>query len=159
LVSVEPEEEGPWGKQAPDLYFPYRGQPPQGSLTLLPRPPQVRARCYQDVHLASGQVVVETHLLLEAEVGSPHAVGVVLSSSDGAAWQWDTVQGQNQVVRSERLPILEAAGAVAPLSASQALSAAALLAADFDLARRGDLARASAPEFWRLLLARPLRVR
>ncbi len=32
------EDEAPWGSQAPDHFFPYRGQAPQGTLTLRPRP-------------------------------------------------------------------------------------------------------------------------
>src|SRR5262249_10957859 len=38
-VATAPAEDaqGPWGKQTPDYYFPFRGRPPQGTLRLKPR--------------------------------------------------------------------------------------------------------------------------
>src|SRR5262249_12223555 len=80
LARSEPEEDGPWGKTIPDYFYLYRGQPLQGSLTLLPRPPRLRARCTSEVYLAAGRAAVDSHLLLEAEAGSPDTLDLFLSA-------------------------------------------------------------------------------
>ena len=80
---LDAEEEGPWGAQAPDHYFRYFGQPVQGTLVLQTRPARIRARCHNEVIVASGGAAVEMRLELEAEVGSPDTIDLSLSESDG----------------------------------------------------------------------------
>jgi hypothetical protein len=150
----EPEDEGPWGKQAPEYYYRYRGAPPRATLLLRPRPPRLRGRCATDVLVRSGQATVTMRLTLEAEVGSLNAVELDLSApAGGEPWVWSGEadasgrSGGEPVRRAERLVAAEAAGALSALAARDAAGAAALLAAR----PRG--------ERWRLTLARPLRVR
>jgi hypothetical protein len=147
----EAEKEGPWN-QPPEYYYRYRGQAVTGTLVVQPRPPRLRARCGSDVLVASGRAVVETHLLLEAEVGNPQTIDLLLSASDGGPWTWRTESvprgegtGSNAVQRAERLHALEATGALHVLAARDPLQAAVLSAA------------LPAGERWRLRLARPLR--
>ncbi|HVS37049.1 MAG TPA: hypothetical protein VMS17_15925, partial [Gemmataceae bacterium] len=159
--AAPPEDDGPWQKDIPSYYYPYREQPgaagpaPAGKLVLEPRPPQIRAQCTSDVVLSAGQVSVETRLLLEAEQGSPEAlrsVDLYLSAPaapavSGDPWNWRTEQGGVEVRGAQRLPLTEAAtGLTALLSGTDPLGGAALL-----IARpRG--------ECWRLTFQRALAV-
>src|SRR5205814_261281 len=61
VPAAEPED-GPWGKQTPDLYYPYRGGPLSGTLLLRPRRPELRARCTTEVFLTPGRAAVEARL-------------------------------------------------------------------------------------------------
>jgi hypothetical protein len=149
----EAEKEGPWN-QPPEYYYRYRGQPVTGTLVVQPRPPRLRARCGSEVLVASGRAVVETRLLLEAEVGNPQTIDLLLSASDGGQWTWRTEPpargegtGGNAVQRTERLHALEATSALHILAARDPLQAVVLSAA------------LPAGERWRLRLARPLRTR
>jgi hypothetical protein len=151
----EPDEEGPWGKQTPEYYYRYRGVPVTGTLRVQLRPPRLRAKCGSEVFVASGRAAVETHLLLEAEVGSPETIDLSLSEGGDEPWQWrnePVVRGGeapvgNRVLRAERLYFAETADALQGLAAQTPLEAAALFAA-----RPGG-------EHWRLTLAQPLRAR
>jgi hypothetical protein len=149
-----PEEEGPWGQQAPDHYLPYRGEPLRGTLTLHRRPSQVRARCSSEVFLTPGRAAVEAHLLLEAEAGSPREIDVYFSAPAGGGWDWHAADAGGageprgyRVRRAEWLRGAEVAGAFAPLGAGDPLQAAV-----------GFAARPLG-EHWRLTLDRPLRAR
>ncbi len=150
----DPEEDGPWGKQLPEYSYRYRGHALSGTLLVQPRPPRLRAKCSSEVFVASGRAAVETHLLVEAEVGRPDTIDLLLSESDGEPWQWqnesarrDGASSGNLVRRAERLYAVEAAGALHGLAARTPLQAAILLAAR------------PVGERWRLTLARPLRTR
>jgi hypothetical protein len=150
----EPEQDGPWGQHLPEYSYRYRGQPMKGTLRVQPRPPRVRARCQSEVFVASGRAAVETHLLLEAEVGSPDTIEFALSESDGNSWHWRTepaARGEpastNRVVRAERRHAVEVADALQVLAARSPLQSALLLATR------------PTGERWRLTLARPLRAR
>jgi hypothetical protein len=145
-----PGEDGPWGKQLPDYYFPYRGQPVQGTLTLQPRRPRLRARCTSAVGLTADRAAVETRLTLQPEVGTPETVDLYLSAPPAGRWQWKTEEGTNAVRSFERVPAVEAAPLLGAVGAPP-LPAATLLAA---LARPPAGLRG---ERWRLTLARPLR--
>jgi hypothetical protein len=148
--ATTPGEDGPWGKQLPDYYFPYRGQPVRGTLTLQPRRPRVRARCSSAVGLTADRAAVETHLTLLPEVGTPDAVDLYLSAPPAGRWEWKTEEGTNAVRSFERLPAVEAAPLLGAVGVPP-LQAAGLLAA---LDRRPAGLRG---ERWRLTLARPLR--
>jgi hypothetical protein len=139
-----PEEDGPWGKQAPDYYYPFRGQPPQGTLTLQPSRPRLRARCTTEVVFTAGRAAFVARLALQPVVGAPEAVDVTVSAPGAGRWAWKTVEGANGVQAFERHPAAEAAGRLAALAAGDPLGAA-LLAAP-----------APAGERWRLTLNRPL---
>ncbi len=150
----EPSEEGPWGKQAPEYFYRYRGQPVTGTLRVQVRPPRLRAKCGSEVFVASGRAAVETHLLLEAEVGSPDTIDLALSEGGGERWEWENepaARGEassgNRVLRVERRYVTETVDALQGLAARTPLEAAALFAA-----RPGG-------EHWRLTLAQPLRAR
>jgi hypothetical protein len=145
-----PDEEGPWGKQVPDYYYPYRGQPVQGTLVLLPRRPRVRARCTSAVGLTAERAALETHLTLQPEVGTPDSVDVYVSAPPGK-WEWKTEEGTNAVRSFERLPAAEAMAWLLALGAARPPEAAGLLGA---LARLPAWSRG---ERWRLTLERPLR--
>src|SRR5262249_48225954 len=123
-----PDEEGPWGKQVPDFYYPYRGQPVQGTLVLLPRRPRVRARCTSAVGLTAERAALETHLTLQPEVGTPDSVDVYVSAPPGK-WEWRTEEGTNAVRSFERLPAAEAVTWLLPLGAARPPEAAGLLGA------------------------------
>jgi hypothetical protein len=151
---AEVDEDGPWGKQAPDRAFAYRGGPLRGSVRLAPRAPQLRARCSSEVFLASGHARVGTRVVLEAEVGSVQEVELALSAAGGPerpgtrpAWEWRAERGGSLVRRAERAYPAEAAAGLAALAADHPLGAAALAVS----APRGPR--------WRLTLDRPLRVR
>ncbi|HTU92520.1 MAG TPA: hypothetical protein VMF69_20735 [Gemmataceae bacterium] len=151
---TEPESEGPWGQQLPEYYYRYRGQSVTGEIRVRARPPRLRAKCDSEIMVAAGQAVVETHLLLEAEAGSPSTIELLLSASDGGPWQWRnevSPRGEepaaNRVRRAERVYSNEISFALQLLAASHPLQATIVQAV-----------RPSG-ERWRLTLARPLRVR
>jgi hypothetical protein len=149
----EPEIEGPWGQQLPGYFYRYRGQPVTGEIQVRPRPPRLRAKCENEVLVAGGEAVIESHLLLEAEAGSPNTIELWLSAGDGKAWQWHTepARGEettsNRVRRTERVSGNETSWALHFLAARDPLQAAVATA----LRPTG--------EHWRLTLARPLRLR
>jgi hypothetical protein len=147
LNGSEPEEDGPWGRQVPDFYHAYRGQPPTGTLRLAARPPLVRAQCSSEVVLAAGGAKVETRLLLEAEAGRPTVIDLYQSASGGGGGDWRVEQGDNRVRSAERWRGAEAGSVLGVLASANAVEAAVLLAA-----RPGG-------EHWRLTLARPLHIR
>lgn len=144
VTTAPPEEEGPWGREPPDYYCPYRGQGVRGRLELRPLPPRLRARAASSVVLAPGRAAAETTLQLQGEAGSPQSLDVYVSAPAAGAWEWKTTAGGNAVAGFERLPARDAAAALHALAARDALGAAALLAA----LPRG--------EWRRLALKRPL---
>jgi hypothetical protein len=144
MTTTPPGDEVPWRG---DYYAAYRGQPPRGRLELLPRPPRLRARASSSVVLAAGRAAAETTLRLQAEAGTPQSLDVYVSAPAAGAWEWKVIEGDNAVAGFERLPARQAAAALGPLAARDALGAAALLAA----APRG--------EWRRLALRRPLKPR
>jgi hypothetical protein len=154
LTAVAPAEPGegpeaagprPWGQLAPDLYYPFRGQPPAGTLRLLARQPRLRARYTSEVVLRSGRAVVLTRLLLQPEVGSPEQITVHVSAPVAGAWAWRTVRGSNWVRAQQSLGGAEDTGRLLVLGARTPLEAATLLAVPLRTTS------------WRLTLARPLR--
>jgi hypothetical protein len=146
-ASSEPEEEGPWGKQVPDYYFTYRDKPLIGALRLRPRAPLIRTQCSSDVFLAAGRAAVETRLVLEAEAGRPETIELYLSAAGANPRDWHVEQGSNGIRTAERLPGVEAAGALAVLASANPGEVAAL-----------HLARPPG-ERWRITLMKPLRPR
>jgi hypothetical protein len=145
-LTSSPEEEGPWGKQAPDYYYPFRGQPVAGTLHLKLRQPRLRARATSEVFLSAGGAGVTTHLLLQPDLGNPETVEVYVSAPGTARWEWKVANGSNAVKAFERLPAAEAVPLLAPLAAIDPLQAACLSAAP-----------GLPGERWRLTLAHPLR--
>ncbi len=149
----EPESEGPWGQQLPGYYYRYRDQHVTGEIHISPRPPRLRAKCENEVLVAGGEAVIESHLSLEAEAGSPNTIELSLSAGDGGAWQWGTeaTRGDeatsNRVRRAERVYDKETSWALHLLAACNPLQAAVALAVP------------PTSEHWRLTLARPLRLR
>ncbi len=151
----EPESEGPWGTRLPEYYYRYRGQTINGDLHVRARPPRLRAKCDSEVFVISGRAAVETHLQLEAEVGSPSTIiELSLSAAGGQPWSWRNEtpprgdeSALNRVRRAERLYNGETSAAVQALAARNPLQAAVALAAW------------PTGERWRLTLARPLRAR
>jgi hypothetical protein len=148
--ATTPDEEGPWGKQVPAYFYPYRGQAVPGALTLRPRRPHVRAHCTGAVGLTAERAVIETHLTLEPEVGTPETIDLYVSAPAGK-WQWKTEEGSNAVRSFERLSAVDPVSLLAPLGVTRQAVAAGLLAA---LARPPAGLRG---EHWRLTLDRPLR--
>jgi hypothetical protein len=141
-----PDEEGPWGRQIPDYYYPFRGQPVAGTLHLKTRQPRLRARATSEVFLAAGGAGVTTHLLLQPDLGNPEAVDLYVSAPGTTHWEWKAASGSNSVKAFERLPAAEAAPLLATLAVTGPLQAACLAAVP-----------ALPGERWRLTLARPLR--
>jgi hypothetical protein len=146
-AAAEPTGEGPWGKLAPSVYYPYKGGAITGAVRLEPRAPRFRGRAQTDVFVASGRAAVQTRLVLEGEGGAPSQVDIYLSTP-GRGWEWrsDPAAGPpgNRLRRVERLPHREAAAGLTALAASTPLEAAVLQAAR------------PAGSFWRLTLERPL---
>lgn len=94
---------GPGAEVARDYFFPFRGQPVEGTLRLTPLPAQVRARCHSQVVLAPGRAALVVRLELEPAVGNPETVELD-TSVPVAAWHWTVRQDHNQVQALERLP-------------------------------------------------------
>jgi hypothetical protein len=148
---AEPETEGPWGQQLPEYYYRFRGQSITGTLQVHPRPSRLRARCDSEILVGSGEAVIETHLFVEAEVGSPNTIDLLLSAGAGAPWQWrneTSSRGEdatvNRVRRVERVSSSEASDLLHLLASTDPLQAAVVWAAR------------PAGERWRLTLTRPL---
>jgi hypothetical protein len=145
---TEADEDGPWGRQTPDLYYIYRGQPVTGTLLLRARPPRVRAKCSSEVYLTSGRAAVETRLLIEAETGGIETIEVHSSAAGVEDWAWRVEQGDNQVRAVKRIGGRQETCDLAGLAAlAQPLDAAALAGA---WPQGGK---------WRITLARPLSLR
>lgn len=149
---TEPESEGPWGQQLPEYYYRYRGQSISGEMWVRARPPRLRAKCDSDVFIAAGEASLETHLLLEAEAGSPNTIELSLSAGGGGPWQWrneTSLRGEdpaaNRVRRIEQVYDSETSYALHLLAAAHPLQAALVQALQ------------PAGERWRLTLTRPLR--
>jgi hypothetical protein len=149
--ATAPEEEGPWGKQVPAYFYPYRGQAVRGTLVLRPRRPHVRARSTSAVGLTAARAAIETHLTLDPEVGTPDAIDLYLSAPPPGKWRWKTEEGTNAVRSFERLRAVDPVALLAPLGVLRHPEAAGLLTA---LARPPVGLRG---ERWRLTLERPLR--
>ena len=79
-AEAPPDEEGPWGRQTPRFYYPFKGEPVRGTLALRPRSARLRAVCTSDVFLASSLVALQLRLTLRAEVGTLDTVELVLSA-------------------------------------------------------------------------------
>lgn len=151
---AEPESDGPWGLQLPEYYYRFRGQPITGIIRVLPRPPRLHARCDSEVFVGSGEAVLETHLMVEAEVGSPNTIEFSLSAGDDRPWQWRneaSSRGEeaivNRVRSAERVHSSEISCLLHILGATDPLSAA--------------VAQVTRPtgERWKLTLTRPLHAR
>jgi hypothetical protein len=144
---AEPAQDGPWGSQKPDYYYPYHGEPVRGTLRLEPREPRVGVHCAADVVLASGRAAVVTHVQLQPLVGSPETIELLVSAPTGH-WEWKTVQGANHVRAFE--PLLKRdIEQLAVLGGCTALDKAVVAQATFR--------PSTEPRWWRLTLARPLR--
>lgn len=149
--STPPNEEGPWGKQVLDYYYPYRGQPVQGTLALQARRPRARARCTSAVGLTAKRAAIVAHLTLQPEVGTPETVDLYFSAPLAGKWEWKTEEGGNAVRRFERLPALEAVHWLGMLGSGHALETIGWAAF---LTRPPAVLRG---EHWRMTLAHPLR--
>jgi hypothetical protein len=143
--AATPDEEGPWGKQLPDYYYPFRGQALQGTLELQPRPLRLRARCVNELALESGRLIVRTHLSVEAEAGVPETLDFLACAPLGNKWAWRTEAGGGRVRSFEPLTGMETALPVSAVGSGLPLQAMSLLAAQ-PWGRR-----------WRLTLAQPPR--
>jgi hypothetical protein len=148
-LPASPEEEGPWRKQVPNYFYPFRGRPAQGTLTLQPRHGHVRTRCTSTVTVTAERAGILTDLVVQPEVGSPDTLDLYVSAPVTGKWQWKALEGNNAVRSFERWPAGEAAPWLVPLGACHGVGAAALLAAPLRAASLGG-------ERWRLTLARPL---
>jgi hypothetical protein len=146
-VAGETAAEGPWGKSAPGLYYPFKGEALTGTLRLRPRAPRFRARVQTEVLVAGDRPAVQTRLVLEGEGGTTSQVDVHLSAGSAPA-QWHVEPaagpGSNRLRRVERLHHPTVAADLAALAAVSPLHLLALQAAR----PQGS--------FWRLTLARPL---
>src|SRR5206468_1053768 len=58
LPPDELPDAGPWGAHLPRCFLAWRGQPPQGTLALRPRPVRLRAHSHNDVVVGPGGVAV-----------------------------------------------------------------------------------------------------
>lgn len=129
---VEPDEDGPWGLTSPAWYTRYHGAAPAGALQLMPRLPELRARCQAEVSVASGRAALEAHLLLEAQAGSTSTIDLLLPA---AVWDWreeGALAGApaRPVVQTTRhLVEADVAVGLAPLAAGGPLQAAVLTTA------------------------------
>jgi hypothetical protein len=149
-LAGESPVEGPWGKSAPALYYPCKGEAIRGTLRLRQRAPRLRARAQTEVHVVGDRPAVQTSLVLEGEGGLTSQVDVYLSAGTlPAQWRVDPAvgPGSNRLRRVERLLHLNAGAELACLAAVSPLGALALQAAR------------PPGSFWRLTLERPLALR
>lgn len=149
------EEEGPWGRQAPDYYYPYRGEAVQGTLVLRPRRTRMHGRCLSEVVLVSGHARLETHLVVQSEVGSADTIDLWFSAPVTGEWDWRTRDGR-KVPKFERLWAAEVAPAPSLLAARNPLELVNLLAAAGPVLQPAARSRG---QYWRLTLAQPLPAR
>jgi len=149
VPALDPDEDGPWGRDLPDYYFPYRQQPPTGSLTVRPRPPQVAAQVRTAVLLGPARSEAEVRLRLTAEAGAPDGVELLIPAADVAGWDWRVEAGTAQFRRVEAVPGVEVLSTVGAVG--QPLAGLALLA----------VPTGPSPSAWRyrVVLTRPLRLR
>src|SRR5262249_40730183 len=87
----EPSEEGPWGNQKPDYYYPFYGEPARGALHLERRESRVVVRCNSEVVLASGKAALAAHVFLQPGVGAPDSIELLSSASPVGKWDWKSV--------------------------------------------------------------------
>lgn len=152
---MEAIEPGPWGRFLPELYFPYRGEPVQGTLQLRPRPAHLRAVCRTQVEHQGDQAVIGTEVEVAAESGLTETIDVAFSASPGTltpSWTIlpDEVNGEAgestpyRIARVERVVREEVAAGLAALAGGHPLEVALLQSA------------CPAGSRWRLTLSPPL---
>src|SRR5262249_29286454 len=110
-VPTTPPEDGPWGNQKPDYYYPYFGDPIRGSVQLEPQAPQIAVRCSSEIRVASGRAALLAHVQLQPRVGSADQVQILVSAPPAGRWVWKPVQGNNTIRAFEPLSGVEAAAA------------------------------------------------
>src|SRR5262249_20950731 len=138
---------GPWGTHLPRRFIAWRGQPPQGTLTLRPRPVRLRTHSHNDVVVGPGGVAVSARLTVEAVSGAVGSVDLRLAAPlpGGAAPHLEVVsKKESRRVLVHPVPGGSAAQVAALLTARQPLELAALLGPQ------------SQGQLWRLPLSRPL---
>lgn len=143
-LSGPPRDDGPWGPQVPEFYYPYQGRSPRGALTLRPLPVQLRARATTSVVLTAGRAAAETTLHVQADAGATQTFDLYVAASVRGRWDWKALGGSNGVAAFEPLPGPEVAAPLHALAAREPLGLLALLAAR------------PAGEWRRLILTRPL---
>src|SRR5262249_32197477 len=82
-IALPPDElpdGGPWGTHLPRRFSAWRGQPPQGTLTLRPRPVRLRTHSHNDVVVGPGGVAVSARLTVEAVSGAVGSVDLRLAA-------------------------------------------------------------------------------
>jgi hypothetical protein len=152
---------GLWDTHTPRVWIPWRGQPTQGTLSLAPRPAELRTRSINEVWLGSSHLTVSTRLTLEVESGLVGSVdlSVIPPPPGSPPLTWTAVRGQESAGRPssltpdarlltpgfERIPQAGTAAALSALAAPHPLGAAAFFTPPL------------AAERWRLTLTRPLR--
>ncbi len=132
----------PWGQDAPDFCYAFRGQPVTGSLTLQSRRAQVHARGRSQVSVDGSRARVEYDLRLQPVSGTPQSVDLSWSLPPVAPLVWSTPAGDNPIRRAE--PTGEGGGQVWRLLLAQPLreplSLRAVLNLDADRQLRGAAA-------------------
>jgi hypothetical protein len=132
-----PPADGPWADGSPEIYLPFAGQPPSGSLRLEALPPVVRGRAEVTVRASGGEACQEARLTLEAASGRPTSASVFLTGGE-EGWSWRGEPG----FRVERDLGREAAARLAGLASRSPLEALAFAAGG------------SSGSYWRLSLGR-----
>jgi hypothetical protein len=173
---------GPWDTHTPRAWFPWWGQPAQGTLRLEPRPAVLRTRSLNEVKLSPGRLTVSTQLTLDVESGVVGSVDLCLFSPPPGSppLTWTTVRNQGSGIRSQGSGIRgqesgvrnrESAGRPSLLTPDSRLltpgferlpqagaaTAVSALAAPHVLGGAAFFTPPLAAEHWRLTLAVPLR--
>jgi hypothetical protein len=149
-----PDEDGPWAKQVPEIYLPFRGEPFRGTLTLVPRSLRLRAACSSEVFLTAGQVVVQARVGVKLDVGNLDALEVSLSAPVAGKWtvrDWRSEDGKVQIQRTERLPDPELPAWLSLLGIGSPLEVWGVAAC-----RLAQSASAQRGERWRIRFTQPL---
>jgi hypothetical protein len=137
-------EKGPWGKQAPDFFFSYRGPAILGLLELKARHLQFQAQATSEVTTGVDRTSQVTRLVLKPQDGKPRSLFVHFSAPLPKKWVWRTTVGRGEVQTARRLSTGEVQALLACLAAPYSLPAATL----FPWTLHGEL--------WQLILDRPL---
>ena len=122
----------------------FHKQPPAGPLSLSARPVRLDASVDHIVIVEGSRLQMTARLTLQPEAGLVSSVLLYTSEAVSKPWLWRTVEGGNQVVSVEPMPVGGFAAVAAAIGTSRAIEAVGRLT----LAGRG--------QWWRLTFARPL---
>jgi hypothetical protein len=123
--------------------YPFHGRVPSGPLLLTLRSPVFQAYVETTVRAEAGMPRLTTHIGLQPESGGLSSIVLTTSAPVAEPWTWRTVQGTNQVLTVEPLPL------------GRAFAAVAVLGVRLPIVTPAGLVETQT-RWWRMTFARPL---